>query len=139
MHRKVAADVAGKEKLVRTLEIGAGNLNDLQYEPSSEDYTVVEPLTQVVAGSPYLYRVSHVYERLSDISNDRFDRIISIAAVEHYCDLPDVVSHCARLLAPNGQLRVAIPSEGTLLWTLGYRLATGLEFRLKHGLDYGYR
>ena len=27
--------------------------------------------------------------------------------------------------------------DGTLLWTLGWRLTTGLEFRWKYGLDYG--
>ncbi len=34
-------------------------------------------------------------------------------------------------------MRVAIPSEGTALWTLGWKLTTGLEFKLKYGLDYG--
>ena len=117
--------------------IGGGNLNHLRYEPSSEEYAVVEPLTDLAANSPYRSLVSHAYEKLADISNQQFDRIISIAAFEHYCDLPDVIARCAQLLAPDGQLRVAIPSEGTLLWTLGYRLTTGIEFRLRHGLDYG--
>src|SRR5207248_2443774 len=58
-------------------------------------------------------------------------------AFEHYCNLPDVISECRRVLAPGGVLRVAIPSEGTVLWTLGWKLTTGLEFRLKYGLDYG--
>jgi hypothetical protein len=34
-------------------------------------------------------------------------------------------------------MRSAIPSEGGFLWTLGWRCTTGLEFRLRHGLDYG--
>ena len=34
-------------------------------------------------------------------------------------------------------MRVAIPSEGTFLWTLGWKMTTGLEFKIKYGLDYG--
>jgi hypothetical protein len=30
-----------------------------------------------------------------------------------------------------------VPSEGTILWGLGWRFTTGLEFRFKYGLDYG--
>jgi len=49
----------------------------------------------------------------------------------------EVVSRCTALLAPGGQLRIGIPSEGTLLWTLGWTLTTGMEFRWKYGLNYG--
>ena len=136
MHRKVAADVAGKAKTPSTLEIGAGGLNHLKYEPPSDSYDVVEALTEIIAHSPFRSRVSRAYADLGEIQNTRYDRIISIAAFEHYCNLPDTVAHCRRLLAPAGQLRVAIPSEGTVLWKLGWKLTTGLEFRLKYGLDY---
>jgi hypothetical protein len=34
-------------------------------------------------------------------------------------------------------LRIGVPSEGTLLWRLGWKFTTGLEFRLKYHLDYG--
>jgi hypothetical protein len=137
MHRKIAADVAGKTIAPSTLEIGAGSLNHLKYEPLSDSYYVVEALTELVGSSPYRSRISGAYANLNEILDHQYERIISIAAFEHYCDLPDVVSHCRRLLAPGGQLRVAIPSEGTLLWTLGWKLTTGLEFRMKYGLDYG--
>src|SRR2546426_7557068 len=51
MHRKVAEDVAKAATNVTTLEIGAGNLNHLRYEPLSGFYAVVEPLTDLVANS----------------------------------------------------------------------------------------
>ena len=53
------------------------------------------------------------------------------------CDLAEVVARAGLLLDSDGSLRVSIPSEGTPLWTLGWKLTTGLEFRLRHGLDYG--
>src|SRR4051812_44678822 len=136
MHRMVAADVAGTPTPPGTLEIGAGSLNHLRYEPRSDCYDVVEPLTDLVTTSAYRSRISRAYPTLAEIRDRQYARIISIAAFEHYCDLPDIVAECRRLLAPGGQLRVAVPSEGTLLWTLGWKLTTGLEFRLKYGLDY---
>jgi predicted SAM-dependent methyltransferase len=137
MHRKVADDIARRPRDCSTLEIGAGNLNHVPYEPETDRYDVVEALTDVVERSYNRVRIRYAYRDLSEIRDKEYDRIISIAAFEHYCDLPDVVAHCVRLLAPRGQLRVAVPSEGTLLWTLGWKLTTGLEFRLKYGLDYG--
>ena len=137
MHRKVAEDVVRGARECKTLEIGAGNLNHLQYEPARGRYDVVESLADLVSNSPRRGQVTNAFRDLAEIRDERYDRIISIAAFEHYCNLPEVVSRCASLLSPNGQLRVAIPSEGTLLWTLGWKLTTGLEFRLKYGLDYG--
>jgi predicted SAM-dependent methyltransferase len=136
MHRKVAEDVSGMSKGPRTLEIGAGNLNHLQYEPPSGDYDVVEPIINLVSNSPRRSRISNAYSDGRE-AQGKYDRIISIAAFEHYCDLPDVISRCRELLDPGGCLRIAVPSEGTILWTLGWKLTTGLEFRLKYGLDYG--
>jgi len=44
MHRKVAADAASPKA---TLEIGAGNLNQLPYEPDSHPYDIIEPFRQL--------------------------------------------------------------------------------------------
>ena len=137
MHRKVAADVRRNARNCSTLEIGAGNLNHLQYEPQRGRYDVVEELDHLVAASRRRSRVANAYRSLGEIRNQQYDRIISIAAFEHYCDLPTVVKQCASLLAEQGQMRIAVPSEGAWLWTLGWKVTTGLEFRLKYGLDYG--
>ena len=67
----------------------------------------------------------------------RYDRITSIATLEHVCNLPEVIARSGLLLAEDGVFRASIPSNGTLLWTLGWKLTTGLEFKLKYGLDYG--
>jgi SAM-dependent methyltransferase len=137
MHRKVAEDVLHRTGEWSTLEVGAGNLNHLPYEPVCGRYDVLEPLTELVEASRNRSRVADVYHDWSEIPAGRYDRIISVAAFEHYCDLPDVVRLCAGLLAEGGQLRIAVPSEGTLLWRLGWKFTTGLEFRLKYHLDYG--
>jgi hypothetical protein len=137
MHRKVAEDVRRHPRRCSTLEIGAGNLNHLRYEPESGRYDVVEALSHLVEKSSDRSRVMNVYRDLGEIRDQNYDRIVSIAAFEHYCDLPAIVARAASVLAPRGQLRIAVPSEGTILWALGWRFTTGLEFRLKYGLDYG--
>lgn len=60
-----------------------------------------------------------------------------MATLEHICNLPEVVAQSALLLMENGVFRASIPSEGTVLWTLAWKLTTGLEFRLRYNLDYG--
>jgi len=137
MHKQVAGDLAGAKPL-STLEIGAGTLNQLRHEPESGPYDIVEPFKELYAGSPLLRRVRNVYADISEVpASARYDRITSVATFEHICNLPEVVARCGTLLEPRGSLRVSIPSEGTPVWTLGWKLTTGLEFRLKHGLDYG--
>jgi len=139
MHRKVAADVVNRPAAGgATLEVGAGTLNQLQYEPGAGPYDIIEPFASLYQGSPHLARIRNVYADIAEIPGEsRYDRITSIATFEHVLDLPALVARCGLLLSPGGSMRVAIPSEGTFLWTLGWKMTTGLEFRMKYGLDYG--
>jgi len=138
IHRQVAKDLNDDSHDVETLEIGAGTLNQLKYEPEVGPYDIIEPFMQLYEDSPYRGRIRNFYADTSEIlEQNRYDRITSIATFEHICNLPEVVAYCGILLKQNGALRVSIPSEGTFLWTLGWKLTTGLEFRLKYGLDYG--
>jgi hypothetical protein len=136
MHRKVAADVqSGPDR--STLEIGAGTLNQLQYEEHANPYDIVEPFHSLFESSPMVGRIRNVYDDISEIpGGTKYDRIISIAAFEHICNLPEVIARCGLLLSDGGQLRCGIPSEGTILWKMGYTFTTGLEFKRKYKLDY---
>jgi hypothetical protein len=98
----------------------------------------VEPFGALFEKNPRLSRVRTVYADLSQVPDTlRYDRITSVATLEHICDLPALVPKSACPLCEGASFRAAIPSEGTFLWTLGWKLTTGLEFRLRHGLDYG--
>ena len=135
MHRRIAKDA--REGL-STLEIGAGTLNHLRYEPQQAAYDIVEPAHYQFHGSPFLSRVRNIYDDIKAVPPDtRYDRVISIATFEHICNLPEVVAGIGLLLKPGGQLRAAIPAEGGPLWKLGWKLTTGFEFKRHHGLDYG--
>jgi SAM-dependent methyltransferase len=136
MHRQVAADVRAGPKT--TLELGAGTLNQLAYEPEGAAYDIVEPFRELYEGSPARARVRDVFADIAEVPAERrYARITSVAALEHICDLPLVLARAAQLLEPGGSFRAAIPAEGGFLWTLGWMATTGLEFRLRHGLDYG--
>jgi hypothetical protein len=135
MHRQVAADI-GSGGRPATLEIGAGTLNHLVYEPGEGIYDVVEPFRALYEGASMRSHVRRIHADIADVPTDeRYERIISIATFEHLDRLPDIVARAAQLLAKSGAVRVAIPNEGTILWRLGTAL-TGAEFRLRYGLDY---
>lgn len=136
MHKKVASDVS-KNHSKKTLEIGAGTLNQLKYEQPIH-YDIIEPFKELFEGSPLLSNIRNFYTDIDEVDlTEKYDRIISIATFEHIIDLPKVVAKAAILLDTNGTLRTSIPNEGTFLWKLGWKLTTGIEFKMKHGLDYG--
>ena len=136
LHRSVASDLSPGAAF-STLELGAGTLNQLGFEPDCGPYDVVEPFRELYESSRYRNRVRAIFADVADIPPEhRYDRITSVAALEHICDLPQVMARSALLLNDGGVFRAAIPSEGGLLWRLGWMLTTGLEFRLRYGLDY---
>lgn len=133
MHRRVAGRGTGD-----ILEIGAGTLNHVPYEPADGHYDVIEPFEALYQGSPQLERVRKLYGDVSQLEADaKYGRIISIASLEHMTDLPAVISKAALHLAETGIFQAGIPSEGGALWGLSWRLSSGLAFRLKTGLDWG--
>jgi len=137
MHRQVARDRLANPRPLSTLEIGAGTLNQLLHEPPCGPYDIVEPWTALVAGSPRRPQVRTVYSGIADVpAACRYDRITSVATLEHLTDLPTVIARAGLLLADHGSLRAAIPSEGCWLWTHGLALTTGLLFRLRTGYSY---
>jgi len=135
LHHAVAADVMNSDLDVPTLEIGAGTLNQLPYEPGIRTYDIVEPFVELYRHSPHLSRIRNKYLDISEITENRYRRITSVAVFEHIEDLPAVVTRAARLLEPGGAMRISIPNEGTFLWRLGTYI-TGHEYKKMYGLDY---
>ena len=136
LHKKVAADVINNNNKP-TLEIGAGTLNQLKYE-QAKPYDIIEPFKELFADSLLIKNVRNIYSDIDQINlSTTYDRIISVATFEHIIDLPKVVAKTCLLLNKNGCLRTSIPNEGHFLWTLGWKATTGVEFKLKHKLDYG--
>jgi len=68
--------------------------------------------------------------------NNKYDKIISIAVLEHLTDLPNEIQLCKKLLKDDGIFQVAIPCEGEFAFKLGWMLTTAISFKLKYKLDY---
>jgi hypothetical protein len=101
MHKKVAEDIVSGNKNLSTLEIGAGTLNHLQYEPAQEIYDIMEPFKELYEGSPLLKNIRKVYDDISDVTNTKYQRRSTIATFEHILDLLLVVAKSAILLNEN--------------------------------------
>ncbi|HEX7044422.1 MAG TPA: methyltransferase domain-containing protein [Burkholderiales bacterium] len=133
MHRRVAA-LQGPESV---LELGGGTLNHLPHEHAHTAYDVVEPFVGLYAASAHRARVRRFYASAAEIEGAAiYDRILSIAVLEHMTDLPGEIAQACRLLAPEGVFQAGIPTEGGALWGCAWRLGTGLAYRLRTGLDY---
>jgi len=135
LHFQVAQDVSNSKKWVATLELGAGTLNQLDYEPSRGPYDVVEPFQELYKNSDKKTRVRKFYKSLFEIKKGKYDRITSVAVLEHLTNLPQIIEKSIKLLKPNGSFRAAIPNEGTIFWWIGTQF-TGFEFAKKYGLSY---
>ncbi len=134
MHRTISAS----HQSGTILEIGAGTLNHVPFEPHATSYDVVEPFTDLWRASPLRERVISFYPDLSAVPvTKRYDYILSVAVMEHLTDLPWVTARSGLLLSDHGRFQAAIPSEGGFLWGVSWRSTTGVAYRLRTGLDYG--
>jgi hypothetical protein len=134
MHRSVAKGITGG----RLLEIGAGNLNHVPYLPEDCICDAVEPFRELWEDSPCRSRLNNVYSDIREIPQGlRYDCIFSVAVLEHLTHLPFILARTGLLLGEGGTFRAGFPSEGGLLWGLGWRLTTGIDYSIRRGLDYG--
>jgi SAM-dependent methyltransferase len=134
MHRQIAACNLGQS----VLEIGAGTLNHLPFEPPGLVYDIVEPFRELWETSSNRTHVRTIYKDIEDIPSESvYDRIVSVGVLEHVTSLPAIVARAGLLLAPKTALLAGIPTKGGALWGTARRLTTGPAFRLKTGLEYG--
>ncbi len=132
MHRQVAGQASNGS----ILEIGAGTLNHMPYEKETS-YDIIEPFTLLYEDSPHRERVRTAYTDICDVPDTLcYQRIISVAVLEHLEELPLTLAISACLLEPGGAFQAGIPSEGGFLWGLGWRTTTGLSYRVRTGLSY---
>ena len=130
MHKKVSTIHCNE-----ILELGAGNLNHIKYEKSFVNYDIIEPFKELYQNSINKKSIRNIYDSSSRIKY-KYDKIISIATLEHLIDLPTEIKRCKDLLKDDGVFQVAIPCEGEFAFKLGWMLTTALSFRIKYNLNY---
>ncbi len=95
---------------------GPEGQDTLPYEPNIHNCDIVEPYQDLMKDSPFKEKIGKYYKDVFLIpDHEEYERIISIAVLEHLEDLPRVVAKCGLLLHASGSFRAGIPNEGTLL------------------------
>jgi len=130
MHKKISK-IQGNE----ILELGAGNLNHIKCENNFSNYDIVEPFKDLYEQSSSKSLLRNTYNSLDEI-NQKYDKIFSIATLEHLTNLPKEILLCKGLLKEDGVFQAAVPCEGEFAFKLGWKLTTSIAFRLKYNLDY---
>jgi len=130
MHKK-----ASNKTAYDILELGAGNLNHVKYEKSFSNYDIIEPFKDLYQNSTDLKKIRNIFSSTSEVNN-KYDKIVSIATLEHLINLPEEIMLCRNLLKPNGIFQIGIPCEGEFAFRFGSYLTSGIAFKLKFNLDY---
>lgn len=100
LHKKVA-ELSSTE--LTTLEIGAGTINQLNFEKPGNVYDIIEPFNELYASSPHLESITKIYKDIDEVLKTSFyDRIISVAVLEHVVDLPKLIAKSCLHLEKNG-------------------------------------
>lgn len=69
LHRKVANDTKGINGY-KTLEIGAGTLNQISYETDFSHYDIIEPFEALYKDSPKLQHINAIYKDIAEVAQN---------------------------------------------------------------------
>lgn len=118
------------------LELGAGTLNHLNFEKYSY-YDIIEPFDDLYLSATNRNQIRYRYKYSNDEKcSDTYDRIISVATLEHLTNLPLDMAILALKLKKKGIFQHSYPSEGSLFWHISSRYISGLNFYLKYKLNF---
>ncbi|ACI21994.1 hypothetical protein [Thermodesulfovibrio yellowstonii] len=102
---------AAKIQGANILELGAGNLNHLNFEKHYINYDIIEPNNFLYKNSPLLKKVNKVYGDILEVPiNSKYDKIISIAVLEHLTDLPLTLAYIGLLMKNSSSFYAGIPA-----------------------------
>jgi SAM-dependent methyltransferase len=129
---------------IRTLEIGAGLGEHLDFEDASEqeEYVALELRDEMAAVIAQAHPgvstlVGDVVAGL-DVPDASFDRVIAIHVLEHLHNLPPALDEVRRVLKPGGLFEVVIPCEGGFGYALGRRVTSKRVFEKRYNMDYDW-
>jgi len=122
----------------KTLELGAGTLNHLQYENLNKIYDIIEPKKFLYKSSNKKKYINNKYKNLNKTKNLYYDRIISCAVLEHHTNLPDFLYISSFKIKKSGYHSHSIPCEGHPVWNFTWYLVSGIIFKIKYGYSFKY-
>jgi SAM-dependent methyltransferase len=136
---------ASRGDFTRTLEIGAGLGEHLEYErltPEQEhNYYALElrenMSRRIRERFPRINVVTGDCQRRLDFPDGYFDRVLAIHVLEHLPDLPAAVREAYRVCDKDrGRLVVVIPCEGSLAYSLARRISAQRIFEKRYNQPY---
>jgi SAM-dependent methyltransferase len=129
---------------IRTLEIGAGLGEHLDFEDASEqeEYVALELRDEMAAVIAQAHPgistlVGDVVAGL-DVPDAAFDRVVAIHVLEHLNNLPPALDEVRRVLKPGGLFEIVIPCEGGFGYALGRRVTSQRVFEKRYKMDYDW-
>lgn len=130
----------------RTLEIGAGLGEHLQYErlsPEQESNYYCNEYRENMAAEirrryPRVKTVVGDCQQRMDFAEGFFDRVIAVHVLEHLPNLPACIREVHRLLNPEGRFLIVIPTEGSPAYTLARKISAERVYRKHIGGDYSW-
>jgi SAM-dependent methyltransferase len=129
---------------IRTLEIGAGLGEHLDFEDASEqeEYVALELRDEMAAVIAQAHPgistlVGDVVAGL-DVPDASFDRVVAIHVLEHLPNLPPALDEVRRVLKPGGLFEIVIPCEGGFGYALGRRVTSKRVFEKRYNMDYDW-
>jgi SAM-dependent methyltransferase len=134
----------GREgRLLRTLEIGAGIGQHLNYENySQQEYYCNELLPELCMEIKKRYPKVNVVpgdcQKRLPYEDAYFDRIIAIHVFEHLPNLPATIRESRRLIKPTGVLSVIIPCEGGMMTKIARNLSAKPHFEKLYKQNYDW-
>ncbi len=129
------------DRIVRTLEIGAGLGEHLEYEDlGSQDYTCLELRPDLVARLrerfPGITAIVGDCQEALPFDDGHFDRAIAVHVLEHLPNLPAALDQLRRVVRPGGLLGIVIPCDPGLAYGFARRISAKREFERRYGQPY---
>jgi SAM-dependent methyltransferase len=127
----------------RTLEVGAGFGNQIQYEDlSRQEYVAVDLREEMVAAVreryPEVEAVVADAQRELPFDSRSFDRVLAVQVLEHMPNLPAALDEIARVLKPSGRFVVVIPCEGGWAYSLARSVSARPLFERRYNSSYDW-
>ena len=140
-NHRFAAESA--EPGMRTIEVGAGRGNHLDFEDvSQQEYHCVEYRENLAAdlhkNHPSVTVVVTDCQKRLPYDDGYFDRALAIHVLEHLPDLPAAVVELHRVLKPGGVLSILIPCDPGPAYWLARKISTERLFRRTYHQSYGW-
>jgi SAM-dependent methyltransferase len=127
----------------RTLEIGSGFGNQIQYEDlTDQEYVAVDlrpEMTEAVTRDyPEVTALTVDVQREMPFPDGHFDRVLAVQVLEHMPNLPPALDEIHRVMRPNAKFIVVIPCEGGRAYSLARQISSKPQFEKRYDTDFDW-